>query len=101
MKTTINLQEFINAFYKIRPNNFSYEGLEVLFVFLEECENATGKEMELDVIAICCEFTEDTIKHALSDYGLETFDELNDNTIVLFVNGDENDQDSTIIYINY
>jgi hypothetical protein len=40
-----------------RKENFSREGLSALFEYLEsaECE---GSEMELDVIAICCDFSE-------------------------------------------
>ena len=37
MKTTVYLNEFRDAFQKIRPDNFSYEGLGALFEYLEEC----------------------------------------------------------------
>jgi len=35
-----------------RKTNFSYEGLEILFEYLEELEESTGEEIELDVIAL-------------------------------------------------
>jgi hypothetical protein len=59
MKTSINKYDFRDAFQKAgRGNNFSYEGLSVLFDYFEEYEDSTGEEIELDVIAICCEFNE-------------------------------------------
>lgn len=58
MKQTVNLHDFRSAFQKIRPDNFSYNGLEILFDYLEDCERDTGEEYELDVIALCCDFSE-------------------------------------------
>ena len=54
MKQTINLYQFRDAFQAIRPDNFSYEGLETIYNYLEEIDS----EMELDVIAICCDFSQ-------------------------------------------
>ena len=58
MKQNINEYQFRRAFETSRPNNFSYEGLKALFDYLEQYEEETGQELELDVIAICCDFTE-------------------------------------------
>ena len=58
MKTTINEYEFKEAFRTIRPDNFTYAGLSALFEYLEELESDIGEEMELDVIALCCDYTE-------------------------------------------
>lgn len=71
MKTTINLYEFREAFQEIRPNNFSYEGLEVLFDYLEECENDLGEEYEFDVIALCCDFSEDSVDVIAEQYSID------------------------------
>jgi len=57
MYQTVNLHDFRKAFQEIRPNNFSYEGLEVLFNYLEEME----PQYALDVIAVCCDFSECTL----------------------------------------
>jgi hypothetical protein len=54
MKTTIYKSDFIEAFQDVRPDQFSHAGLSALYDFFEDC----GQEIELDVIAICCEFTE-------------------------------------------
>ena len=75
MKQTVNLQDFRDAFYKMdRKDNFSYEGLEVLFNYIEEVEQYTGKEIELDVIALCCEYAESTIEELITDYSIDISD---------------------------
>ncbi len=55
MKQTINVWDFRDAFQKMgRGDQFSYAGLGALFDYLEE----GGEDVELDVIALCCEFSE-------------------------------------------
>lgn len=68
MKKTINFNDFHSDFMAIRPDNFSYEGLRVLFDYLEEYEEETGEEIEFDVIALCCDFSEYTIEELANDY---------------------------------
>ena len=58
MKTTATITDFVNAFEKLRPSNFSYEGLESLNNYLIDYEQDTGTEIELDVIALCCDYSE-------------------------------------------
>ena len=58
MKTNVNFYDFSRWFEQYRPNNFSREGLQCLFDFLEEFEEGTGEEIEFDPIALCCEYTE-------------------------------------------
>ena len=81
MKETVTLSTFRDAFRAIRPNNFSYEGLEILFDYLEQYEEDCGEELELDVIAFCCDFSECTLEEANRDYGweFETLDELTEH----------------------
>ena len=94
MYELIGISEFQSAFKSVRPNNFSYEGLQVLFDYLEQYDE-DEKGIELDVISICCDFTECSIKEALRDYNIESLEELEDNTTVLKVDN------NTIIYQNY
>ena len=101
MKKTIDFYEFRDAFKDLRPNNFSYEGLEVLWEHFLEYEESTGTEIELDVIAICCDYTESTIEEALKNYGLNDYgfniiEKLEQETIVLPIPGTDR-----IIYLNY
>lgn len=70
MKQTVHLHTFRNAFEQCRPNNFSYEGLGILFDYLEEYEGSTGEELELDVIGFCCEWQESTLDEVIADYRL-------------------------------
>ena len=58
MYTTINFSQFCDSFGEDRKNHFSYEGKKALFDYLEEYEEDTGEEIELDTIALCCEYTE-------------------------------------------
>ena len=72
MKTTINLHQFRDAFFRMdRKTNFSYDGLEILFDYLEDFENGTGEEIELDVIALCCDFAEDTPEAIAEAYNVD------------------------------
>jgi len=70
MHTSVNLSSFRDAFmYHNRQNNFSWEGLEALFNYLEELENDTDEQLELDVIALCCDFSEyEDTNEFLKDY---------------------------------
>jgi hypothetical protein len=64
MKTIVYFSEFCDYFRKIRPDNFSYEGLRVLFDYLEEIDC----DFELDVIGLCCDFAESDWQTIASDY---------------------------------
>ena len=86
MKTTISLYDFRDAFHQAgRSNQFSHDGLRVLFEYLEEYEDSTGSEVELDVIGLCCDFNESTFEEIARDYGYnlegEDDDEKRENLI--------------------
>jgi len=83
MKQTVTKSMFRDAF-RLRPDNFSYDGLEVLFDYLEELESGTDQEIELDVIALCCDFREDDLGVLMDEYDMN-LTELEQNTIVLTV----------------
>lgn len=69
MKQTIdNASQFRDAFHRAgRGDQFSYEALGLLFDYFEELD----PEMELDVIAICCEYAESTPEEIVESYGIE------------------------------
>lgn len=84
MKTSITKSQFCDAFKAAaRENNFSYDGLSVLFDYFEEYEENTGEEIELDVIAICCEFNEETPEEIAANYGIDVEDDGNQLNNVL------------------
>ena len=71
MKRTLNVYEFRDAFRDMgRGNHFSYDGLGLLFDWFEEYEDSTGEEMELDVIAICCDWAECDPDEIMGDYDI-------------------------------
>jgi hypothetical protein len=77
MKTYISEYSFMRAFKECRPDNFSYDGLKVLFEYLEEYEMDIGEELELDVIGLCCDFSESTFEDIAALYNVEI--DINEN----------------------
>ena len=73
MIQTITKSDFTTAFHKMgRGEQFSYAGLDALFDYLKDYEDSTGEEIELDVIALCCEYAEyDNLADFNEDYGEE------------------------------
>jgi len=57
-----------------RLENFSYEGTQVLFDYLDEM----GVDVELDVIAICCDYCEMTLDDIFMNYSLDVPDNCDD-----------------------
>ena len=84
MKQTMNEFDFKNEFKKIRPNNFSYDGLTALYDHLIQYEENCDTELEFDPIAYCCEYTEfDSFEDVKKNYDVEDLEHLEQNTIVL------------------
>ena len=94
MKQTINEYQFRDAFMAMRPDNFSYEGLTALFDWFEQYEEDTGEEIELDVIAICCDFAESTPAEIRQNYsideGIDLIEYLQERTTVIEIDGSDN-----------
>ena len=104
MKTTVTKSAFMDAFRAYdRYDQFGYEALSSLFDYLEEMEDETGEEIELDVIALCCDYSVDTVEEIAANYSIEAeegedlrdavLDYLNDNTTVI-----DADCDGSILY---
>ncbi len=72
MIQTISVYDFRDAFKRCgRGDQFSYEGLELIFDYIEEYEGSTGEQVELDVVALCCEWCEQTPEDIAMAYNLE------------------------------
>lgn len=72
VQTIDSVYQFRDAFQKMdRLSNFSYNGLEVLFDYLEEYSECTGEPVELDVIALCCEYSEDSVDDIIDNYRID------------------------------
>ena len=72
MKQTIdNASQFRDAFRALgRENQFSHQAFDLLFDYLEECD----PDMDLDCIAICCAYSEDTVENIAGNYDIELTD---------------------------
>ena len=92
MKTNVNFSDFCDAFNGHgRENQFTYEGKRALFDYLEELEADMVEDIELDVIALCCEYTEyKDLAEFQADYSgnYETIDDIRDDTTVIMVDDD-------------
>ena len=89
MKETVTEYRFIKAFEDYhRSGNFSENGLKALFDYLDEFEG--NDEIELDVIAFCCEFSEyESLKEFQDDHDdkYETIEQIEEITTVIEVDG--------------
>jgi hypothetical protein len=89
MIQTITKSDFTTAFHKMgRGEQFSYAGLDALFDYLKDYEDSTGEEIELDVIALCCEYAEyDNLADFNEDYGEEyqSIEEIEHATQVIMI----------------
>jgi hypothetical protein len=57
MKQSVTFSDFCDAFRAHdRYDSFGYDGLRVIFDFLEDYEDQTGEDIELDVVAIYCDY---------------------------------------------
>jgi hypothetical protein len=86
MKQSVNMYDFEREFKRFERNNFSYDGLKALFEYLEEYEEDTGEEIELDVIALCCDYMEyDSLNEYNRDYDTKysEIDAIQDDTTLI------------------
>jgi hypothetical protein len=96
MYQRINFYDFERAFINQgRENQFSHLGKQELFDWLECIEDDQGKGIELDVVGLCCEFTEyESIQEFKIQYGeqYETIEDIEESTLVipLITNKDKN-----------
>ena len=90
MKQSVNMYDFEREFKRFERNNFSYDGLKALFGYLEEYEEGTGEEIELDVIALCCDYMEyDSLNEYNNDYDTKysEIDAIQDDTTLIKIDG--------------
>ena len=77
INTASNFRDEFRAYG--RADQFSYQGLGILFAYFEQYEDDTGETVELDVIAICCEFSEDSWENIADQYGIEVDADMDDD----------------------
>jgi hypothetical protein len=90
MKKTLSTNEIANALRDDKNADWSWNGALALAEYLEECEESTGEEMELDVVAIRCDFSEyeslqdwahDYFSNALEELGFDESEENEDDKV--------------------
>ena len=100
MKQNVTFDMFTDAFSDERKDTFTYEGKKALFDYLLDYEDGTGEEVELDIIALCCEYTEyDDLKDLQSQYSdIDNLEDLEDYTqLIKIFNNDGTESDRFII----
>ena len=109
MYQSINRSEFHSSFHRMdRGTQFSYDALDLLFDYFEEIETEDNP-IELDVIAICCDYSEDTYDNIARNYSIEDLEDLsiedkkqaiedflNDRTILIGQSDDDN-----LVYLQF
>lgn len=97
MCTVVTLDSFREAFKRCGlEKQFSYDGQGALFNHLQELEDETGEGIELDAIALCCDYTESTIDEAPDETGVDGMQDLRESTDVIEIPGTDR-----IIYQNF
>ena len=87
----VSFNDFLEEFKEYgREEQFTYEGKKALFNYLNELGEDIGKPIELDIIAICCDFTEyESLEEFNDDYSYtisndtDSIDDISYYTIVI------------------
>ncbi len=91
MTQSVNQFDFIQAFNGMgRGEQFTRRGLYALYDYLTQYEEDTGETINLDVIALCCEYTEyENIAEYNEQYGhnFTTQNEIADYTAIIPIEG--------------
>lgn len=85
---TMNVSSFRDAFKQCgRGEQFSFQGLGALYVYLKQLACDTETPIELDVIALCCEYAEyESLAEFQKEHGAKVFmtlDDIRDATTVI------------------
>ena len=89
MKTTLTQHEAADMLMKFEAFGTGSDAYNLCYSmaqYLEQYEEDTGEELELDPIAIRCEYRAITLEEAVRDYRLDDADVLewlNDHTMVI------------------
>jgi len=96
-ESNLSLSTFMDRFTEMdRRENFSYDGLKALYDYIEQYEEDCGQSVELDVVALCCEYSEyEDLEEYLKDYGNchQTFKEFKEDNKELYDSDEEFDDE--------
>jgi len=90
---TVSFNDFLEEFKNYgREDQFSYEGKKALYDYLNDLSEDIGENIELDIIGLCCDFTEyNSIEEFLNDYShtigdINDIEDIRDYTTVIQIN---------------
>lgn len=91
----ISFNDFLEEFKKYnREDAFTYQGKKALYNYLNDLSDDIGEPIELDIIGLCCEFTEySNLEEFNKDYGysiddIEDIDDISDYTILIKIDNE-------------
>jgi hypothetical protein len=97
MKTTLNTSDIARALHRDDNAAWSWTGAKALAEYLEQLEEETGEEMELDVCAIRCDFSEYASLEAwASDYFRNQADAVDQLGLTLGMDGSIDEEGNEI-----
>ena len=90
----ISFNNFLEEFRNYgREDQFSYEGKKALYDYLNDLSEDLGEPLELDIIGICCDFTEySNLEEFSNDYSytigedIDDMEDVRDYTTVIPIN---------------
>jgi len=82
---TVNKSQFIDNLLADDNASWTYEDAGALYDYYEQYSDDTGEDVELDRVALRCEWTRaDSIDEVIEDYDdIESLEDLQDNTQVI------------------
>lgn len=81
MKETLTTGNAASRLYEDEYAGWSYAGARALVEYLEELEDAIGEEIEFDVVAIRCEYTEyGSAEEAVESCSSDDYDDLKEQS---------------------
>ena len=92
----VSFNDFLEEFKEYgREEQFTYEGKRALYDYSNELAEDLGEPIELDIIAICCDFTEysnleefnDDYSYSIGD-NIDSIDDIDYYTVVIPIDED-------------
>ena len=71
---TMYKSDFVARLVADKNANWSVEGAEVLFDYLDEVSDDTGEPIEFDLVGLRCEYNEDTVDEIIDYHSLDVSD---------------------------